>query len=290
MTAEELCNQLLGLGVSCRVHGDEVVVETCRFCDNIRWNLELNPRRGLYHCWACDAGGRLDRLLQEWLGQEIYLPVRWNEIIKLGKPQETPAGFVQLPAYEVPSAARYLARRHVDAQTARHYELGVCATEQHRLAGRLVLPLRDFWTGALVGYLGRSYAGQQPKYISTLSSRQVATGYRVRQRESPCVIVEGPFDGIAIHRAGFHAAILIGTAAPWVLEFAARLPPTTPLVIMLDGDAFDEARRLYWTIFRVRTEVPPQISVLPAGTDPAHFTPSVLRSVVRETLEDGRGR
>lgn len=283
MTPEELQRDLTTAGIACRVRRGEVVVETCYFCGNEKANLELNPERGLFHCWACNEGGRLDRFLHEWLGQEVYLPVRSAaHQDRTAMPAHTTAPFAAVPAHTVPSALHYLSRRRIDQNTATTYGLLVCTEAKHPLVNRLVIPIPEFWTGNIVGYLGRTYTNQRPKYLSTLSRRVVA-GYRVRSPRTPCIVVEGFFDGIAVHRAGYHAAILQGTTAPGVKEFGARLPQEMPVLVMLDGAAREEAERLCWTLRSVRPGQV-QLASLPIGKDPAEFQPRVLQLFVTKVL------
>lgn len=283
MTPEELRQRLLVMGVACSVRRAEVVVETCRFCGNPKHNLELNPERGLFHCWACNAGGRLDALLTEWLGEAIQLPVRTGGGARGRALAVLPPGeFAAVPAYSLISAAHYLERRGVGKMVAEQYGMVVCMEEKHQLHGRLVLPVLDFWTEVVIGYIGRTITNARPKYLSTLRVR-VVVGYRVRSLSAPCVVVEGVFDGIMVHRAGYHAALLLGTSAPRVEEFAARLPPSMPLVVMLDGEAAAEADRLRWALQAVRgCEV--AVVNLAVGIDPAQLLPSVLKLLVERVV------
>lgn len=284
MTPDDLRQQLVVMGVSCRIHGDEVVIETCRVCGNERWNLELNPVRGLYHCWVCGTGGRLDTLLQGWFDDpNIHIPVERGGAGTAAYVPMVPGDFTSRPIIEVPSAVAFLKRRGIDMQTAVHYGLVVCTAPTHQLMGRLVLPVNDFWTGEVLGFVGRTYTNEHPKYLSTLTSRQTASGYRMRKASTPCIIVEGVFDGIAVHRAGFQVAVLLGTTAPWVLEWAARIPPSTPLAILLDGAAQEEAVRLRWLLQSVRTE-PVHVIPLPVDRDPGEFTPYALTRLVHSIL------
>ncbi|KKN68876.1 hypothetical protein LCGC14_0446620 [marine sediment metagenome] len=281
MTPEDLRQQLAVMGVSCRIARDEVVVEICRECANPRWNLELNPIRGLYHCWSCGVGGRLDTLLRDWLNDPtLYIPVMSGGARKphvVPKPTE----FASEAIVDVPSAAHFLAKRGIDTRTSAHYGLVVCTEHDHLLFSRIVLPVRDFWTGELIGHVGRTYTNGYPKYLHTLPSRHVASGYRVRKLTTPCILVEGILDGIAVHRAGFQTAVLLGTAAPWAKDWAARLNPDTPIVILLDGAALEEATRLHWMLQTVRT-TPVHLITLPVGHDPATFIPIVLTRLIEQ--------
>lgn len=279
MTAEELQQQLTLNGLLCRVQREEVQIETCLYCGNTRWNLELNASRGLYHCWACNVGGRLDALLRQELGQDIYIPTHLHK--PTPPPTLTPpTTFASSPAYNVGPAAKYLERRLVDQDTAKRYGLVVCTEAEHRLVGRLVIPIHNFWTGEVAGYVGRSFTGRYPKYLSTMDSRMIG-GYRATTWQPPCVLVEGFFDGIAIHRAGYHSAVLAGIAGgPLLQQFVARLPLDTPLIIMLDASATQQASTLRASLLPLRSDKQLALAQLPKGKDPADFTPTILKYVV----------
>ncbi len=286
MSPEELQRQLAVGGVSSRVRNEEVQVETCHFCSNTKWNLELNVDRGVFHCWVCKEGGRLDRLLREWLHQRHDIPVRLS-----GDPTLTTAVIEGLPgcipAYEHRRAALHLERyRRIPPHTAKHYGLVMCMDKAHELYNRLVLPQWDFWTGEVLGYLGRALGNQRPKYLHTITQWRL-TGYRMAEWATPCIIVEGAFDGIAVHRAGFHAAVTSGIPTPErMIEFGSRLPAKTPIVILLDGEAQEAALKIVWSLQTVRHQHQVKQITLPPGRDPADYNPEVLRELINETMCD----
>ncbi len=282
MTSEELQQHLLVVGIASRIKREEVQIEVCRFCGNARWNLGLNPTKGLYHCWACNESGRLDVLLRQWLDQDFHIPVQFTKESSEVVIPPTPINFASVPAYDMSSAEHHLTRRGISIDVAARYRLVVCVEVGHLLYGRLVIPTYDFWTNTLLGYIGRTLSNRRPKYLSTLPQRTV-TGYRVRPKQAAYVIVEGGFDGIAVHQAGRHAAVLGGISTPHVKEFAARIPPDATVIIMLDGEAETQANRLRWAIQGVRGEAPLFIS-LPNGRDPGDFTPPALTFVMDRVL------
>ena len=281
MTTEELRTQLITIGITCRIQRNEVAVETCKFCGNTRWNLELNAMRGIYHCWACHASGRLDKLLHEWLGDTtIHIPVVLDSRSKsLALPQVT-KDFNSVSAANVTWATQYLRRRGLGIEDIRRYGLMVCTTPTHKLSGRLVIPMYDFWGATLLGYVGRSITGKHPKYLTTME-RKYITGYRATTGwDTPCVLVEGPFDGIAVHRASYHVAVLSGTANPMLLEFVSALPQETPVVILLDGAAQDEASTIYWSLKALCRTAPIIHVELPLDFDPADFSSIALKAFI----------
>lgn len=282
MTKEELYTIVTTAGYACRVKGDEVVLHICYFCGNDHWNLELNAGKGNFGCWVCRAGGRLETLLEQLTGQTYHI---------VREPRERtlkPAAAVALaaapelktwPITEVPTAQRYLARRGLDLDTVAAFGLAVCVDETHPLHGRLVIPMKDFWRGRTLGWIGRSFTGLRPKYLSTLPQSQV-TGWRAPGKATPCIVVEGHLDGIAVRRAGYSAAVLSGTSTPDVEAWAARLPAATTVMVMLDGDAVEAGRRTYWALAAQRGEDRLSLILLPSEQDPADLGPAGIRGLV----------
>lgn len=283
MTPEELHQTFVASGLSCRAARTEVALEVCYFCGNDRFNLECSAEKGVYHCWACKAGGRLSDLLQKLTGQQHNIPVQ-----RLGK-KERPAAlpvaaeFQSSPISAVFSAEHYLKRRGITSGVAAQYGMVVCSEKGHPLEGRIAVPLREYWTGTLVGWVGRSYTGKVPKYISTLPYKMI-TGWRTRDRDDVAVLVEGPFDGCAVHRAGYQAAVLSGVGGEGVLEWAARVDPRATIAILLDGDALHQAHRIYW---QIKPVVGDRVCIIPfqnTSDDPAQVGPEGIRSLIDQAL------
>lgn len=281
MEAEQLQRLLALSGYQTRIQRRQVLVEVCVFCSNARWNLELSPEKGVYHCWACDSGGRLESLVFSLTGEAVRLPVQIRERKHAARPVDTAFNVAEIDA--VPSAAHYLAKRGIDLIVAAEYGIRVCVHPGHQLEGRIVIPLLDFYSRAVLGWIGRSYTNGRPKYLSTLARSRV-TGWRAPGKRSVCVVVEGHLDGIAVHRAGCTAAVLGGTSAANTEEWAARLPPEVPVIVMLDGSARDEALRLYWKICAVRMGSRVAVAAVPPEEDPASLGPERIRELVVSSL------
>lgn len=284
MNVEELKTVLTTSGWSCRVSHGEVELEVCYYCGNDRFNLGLSPDKGVYHCWACRKGGRLSEILKALTGQHFDISVQQSARKKAPSTQKTTAAeFKSMTIAEVPSAERYLVRRGITAEVAAQYGMVVCVDSGHRLEGRIALQLKDFWTGDLVAWVGRSYTGREPKYISTLIHR-VITGWRMRDKDTPVVLVEGPIDGVAAHRAGYQAGVLSGVGAAGAVEWASRLSLSAPVVIMLDADAVGQATRLYWQLFPVLAGRLSIVKFEDGTADPAQVGPDGIRTLVDQAI------
>lgn len=277
MTTTELHDVLALAGYASRIKREEVEIEVCHFCGNDRWNLTLSPTLGVYWCWVCKTGGRLDQLLGTLTGRQFHIEAHLTTT-RTPEEKALPSEFRALPADEVPSAVHYLKRRGFSALTAMQYEMRVCIEPGHLLEGRIIVPAREYWSGRLLGWVGRSYTGRRPKYVSTLPHRTV-TGWRQSDRRQACVIVEGPFDGIAVHQLGYNAAVLGGLGGN-VREFGQRCHPEQWIYVMLDSDAIARARQLFWEIKQVH---PNNVAVVTPGVgeDPASMNRQALSTLLR---------
>lgn len=296
MTNEELRAILVAAGVECRIKGHNILVHVCPYCGSDRWNLEICAPKGFASCWVCKMPkpGRADIAVELLTGSKLRIQTtsreRRSAPVQIGdRPQE----FQTLPIAEVPSAADYLSRRGYDSEVAREFNLSVCVEEGHQLYGRIIIPIRDYWSGNVLGWTGRTYTGQWPKYLSMLPAIQV-TGWRAPGKKTPAVVVEGHLDGIAVRRAGFSAAVLGGITISDLGEWAGRLLPDQWAVIMLDGDAASAASRLYWNIAAVRTTAMLALVKLGEEEDPASMGPAGVHrhvmaaiSSLNSTSQDG---
>jgi DNA primase len=199
-----------------------------------------------------------------------------DEGLELGPGDVTPAG-------DIDSAVDYLADRGLSRSDIIKYEISVCTNKEHRLYPRIIFPVWEYWTGDLLGHIGRTYTNQQPRYMSALPYIDMV-GYREGAWKDVHVLVEGVFDGIRAHQAGFQSAILLGKSANLLEEWAALTDRTDGIVIVLDGDAHDQAKEYYHRIKPIRTNV--WAYLMPSDMDPADFDPDVLRTVVVRTMEN----
>jgi len=137
----------------------------------------------------------------------------------------------------------YLTSRGVTSHTVRTFGLGLY-TGKGLLRGRIVIPIHNA-SGELIAYAGRTIDGQEPKYrfpsgfrkslVLFNLHRAVATGART------AIVVEGFFDTLAVHQAGYPA--VVGLMGSTLSRYQADLLTThfDRVVLMLDGD---EAGRL----------------------------------------------
>lgn len=281
MTPEELKNRFLIHGIKASVRRDEVRLQTCVFCGNTRWNLEANPALGLYHCWTCGKGGRVDELVREVTGITVHIPV--TKVDLRDRPRtKIPAEIGGDPVVEHTYHADYLRVRGLTAVDMAVYQIRVFLDSVWE--NRVIFPQLEYWSRSVIGYVGRTIIpGGRPKYHAQWESdRRSVAGYRNR---SPVhVLVEGPFDGIKVHKAGFNAAVLNGTSIPGLEFWAASVPPAHTVVVLLDGEARAEAHRLYSTVLPIHSKT---VKIdLPEMFDPGNLEALAVQKIITHYLKE----
>lgn len=277
MTPADLQQLLASHGFISRVHRDEVKMETCLYCGNSKYNLELNPVKGVFKCWACKEGGYLGRFLRDKLGVHAQFDVtqRRSEREHLIQGVEE---LHLLPLDRVPSAQAYLwQERRLDPSRMQEYGLAVCGNRLHKMFARLMIPVRDFWTQEHAGFVGRAYNGERPTYLADTADTLV--GYRVREFGAPYFLVEGPFDGFPVHLAGFNVTVGLGKDAlnRHFEHWLARVPLESRPVLLLDGDAAEFSEELRWRGIPIRADL--LNFKLPPDLDPGRLDPETVRAL-----------
>lgn len=280
MTPQELQSIFALKGIRSRVASDEVQVQNCTFCGNDRWNLEVNAVRGFYHCWTCGARGRAEKYVREYLGANVSIPVRTNVDEHWARRPLVPGvsnEFVFPPVSL--SCVSYLRSRGLDTIDCGVYEIGEGKGKDWE--GRVVFQLRDYWESTPKGFIGRAVSPViAPKYFAGWLTKKCVTGY-LNPRSDRHILVEGVFDGIQVHKAGYNAAVLGGITDTSIEFWASRVPHSHTVVVMLDADAADKASKLFWRIYPVHPRV--TIGALPSGKDPATLSEEEIHHFAQVT-------
>jgi DNA primase len=180
----------------------------------------------------------------------------------------------------------HLERRRVPLEPA--LTLGLVARRQSggghydKFRNRLMCPVL-LPAGEIVGFSGRTLAKNDPdtpKYLNSPESpvykkSQLLFGLHAARtafaRKGRAVLVEGNFDVIALHQAGFAETVApLGTAlTPEQVETLRRLAPA--VVLCLDGDKAGRAAALRAIPLLQTAGVPTRVLALPDGDDPDSF-------------------
>lgn len=294
----------------------------CPFCTDTRQRLYINhlwaerdeeTNDDMLHLAKCFNDECLaTRKMQKELHAQIYPNgkfgrsiVPYPSVAQIESPP--PLSPVNLPA-SVPltelsrshPAISYLRKRGFDAElladawAISYCEYNTCerpAFADTRLLIPIMLPhLNPFAAGLdtelrLVGWQARMLkpSTSRPKYLTSRGMKKNCVLYglnEAKQADGPVVIMEGVTD---VWRYGAGAVALFGkTISKVQVELLRRHLPGRPIVVLLDRDAAEEARKLREAIIIDRRQygdlTPVRLGNLPAGrNDPGECTLAELR-------------
>jgi len=141
----------------------------------------------------------------------------------------------------------YLQERGIDRQTAIRFGVGYY-TGAGFLRGRMVFPIHDE-RGELMAYAGRTMNGSEPRYLFPPrfpKSQVVYNLHRAAEVAAWAVVVEGCFDCLKVHQAGYRNVVALMGASFSARQLDLLKTRFGELVLMLDGDAAGRRARQAW--------------------------------------------
>ena len=218
--------------------------------------FHVNTEKQLFHCFSCGVGGTVLDLVAALEGCELREAAQ-----KLAAAWQRPAGVGQASVVQplkatvtektevlrplgfrlrgVDGRHPYLGSRGIAEATAAAFGIGFYAGPG-LLSRRLVIPLHNE-TGQLVGYCGRSVDGSAPRYkfpAGFAKSQMVFNLHRAASaRAETGIVVEGFFDCLKVHQAGFRCVVALMGAVLYHRQRCLLTERFRRLVLMLDGDA-----------------------------------------------------
>jgi DNA primase len=132
----------------------------------------------------------------------------------------------------------YLASRGVTPRAIRTFGLGLY-NGKGLMRGRIVIPIHNA-RAELIAYAGRAIDGQEPKYRFPAGFRKSLVLFNLHRaittKTSTVIVVEGFFDAIAVHQAGYPTVVaMMGST---LSRYQADLLSShfDRVIVMLDGD------------------------------------------------------
>ena len=256
-----------------RGSGEEMNYMSCPVCGSTNWKVYLNPITGLWFCFGASHQGGGCVQSDDFTDDARQELLRLMSVQSLGRVPTQKWPELDLPPWMplTPLAQTYLSKRGILAST-----WGALGIVEMRQSPRVLIPYRGpngrniYWTGRAY----TSWSGDAPKYMSAPGRHPL---YMLSRWEAVpmAVLVEGPFDAIAVWQAtGVPAVAIGGKSLSKRVEFDLRKLVRDRLVVMLDSDAHAAA-------ITVRDKLMDQyeisIAVLEDGTDPADSDGDVLR-------------
>jgi DNA primase len=229
----------------------------CPVCDEGRnkGNLEVNYLQHVYKCWSCSDSngthGPLGKLV------DLYGNKKNKKIYKLFQPEDTkpkekyrpklrlPESFTLFkdsnPIYPVRKQAfNYLKNRGIGDDLIEKYGIGFCDTGSH--AGRIVVPSYDI-NGELNYYIARSWdPNSRAKYKNPKAEKdKIIFNENLIDWDKDVYLVEGVFDGFFLP----NSIPMLGKHLSELLFNTLYEKTKGDIIIALDGDAWDNAVKLY---------------------------------------------
>jgi 5S rRNA maturation endonuclease (ribonuclease M5) len=231
---------------------------------------EVNWKRKVLHLPAvgCEAG-RLH--FAEPLATQLFRGHQIGRSISKGS-SSSPAPIRPLPFSLRLSWHPYLDHRGVHPATAAKFGVGYYAGPGF-LRGRIAFPIHDS-EGRLVAYAGRSIDDSEPRYLFSPGFRKSQVVFNLHRagaaaasRAAGCVIVEGFFDCLRLHQAGYRKVIALMGANLSEMQETLLLASFREVVLMLDGDEAGRCatRRV---AARLRGRISLHIAEVPSGRQP----------------------
>lgn len=247
------------------------------------YNFAVDERKGLFHCFKCDAAGdviRLYALLEDISDAEAArrLTEQYRVVGNISATYRQSFNQVrdwnkkiQLPEVKLPPNKLLNGYRRYSIEAIRHFDLRLVDTG-------VLIPIKDV-EGRCVGYAIRQI-NLLPKYLNNpnLKKSEVVYGLYENKQEiaarREAIVCEGQFSAIRVWDSGFPNVVATMGASMSPVQAHLIAPFVSKIIVLYDGDKPDMkgkrkgeegARKIkedYSSLFKV------DIRYLPTGTDP----------------------
>jgi DNA primase len=225
----------------------------CPFCNHKKKKLEINLEtddkgENRFACWVCKTRGQTVNSLLRQLKVPpeqahpvlAYVKKGERQVYKVEKSLSLPEEFQPLHTASKTSvlankARRYLYKRGLSEIDFCRYNIGFCTTGEY--AGRIVIPSYDN-NNQLNYFTSRTLEGAYHKYKNPEASRDIIFFENMINWDRPIVLVEGPFDALAVRR---NAVPILGQSMSKALIRRILLNDLQDIYVALDKDAKKQA-------------------------------------------------
>jgi DNA primase len=225
----------------------------CPFCNHKKKKLEINLEtdesgKNFWECWVCKTRGQTVNSLLRQLKVPAeqahpilaYVKKGEKQIYKVEKSLSLPEEFQPLYTASKTSvtankARKYLYRRGLTDIDFCRYNIGFCTTGEYE--GRIIIPSYDN-NNQLNYFTSRTVDGAYHKYKNPEASRDIIFFENMINWDRPIVIVEGPFDALAVRR---NAIPILGQSMSKALIRRILLNDLQDIYVALDKDAKKQA-------------------------------------------------
>jgi len=265
--------------------------------DSFRAHLTKN----VFQCFACQAHGNvLDfvaamekcsireaaLLLQQWFDLaaapvSVCATVADRQNFELVRKEEGINAPLRFALTGIEEHHPYLAQRGIDPATAREFGVGLYR-RPGLMSGRVVIPIRNAH-GQLIAYAGRAIDGRPRKYKLPAGFRKGLELFNLSRAAAAgrktVILVEGYFDCMQVHQAGFPCVVALMGSALSVAQESALLRHFYRIAVMLDGDVSGQAASQAIAA-RLSSRCSVEVVRVADGTQPDQLSRSVLRRLL----------
>lgn len=226
-----------------------------------KYNLEVNYKEGVYKCWVCsdthDTHGTLHKLIKTFGNKkqlrrfEILMPDTDGERVKKSyKKVRLPKEYI---AFETASkglrmtpqfkqAWNYIKKRNITDEQIKKYKIGFCYQGEYE--NRIIIPSFN-QENELNYFIARSYLSRPfMKYKNPEAEKEIIIfNEKLIDWDKPIYLVEGAFDSIFVP----NSIPMLGKHMSEYL-FDLLYQNAKEIIILLDGDAWEDAQKLFHKI------------------------------------------
>jgi DNA primase len=272
--------------------------------------FHVNLERNLFHCFACGAGGNVLDLVAAMEECSIrQAGLRLREIVAGFDPAAVaPSRAFQSRETKLVTKKRevnprlsfslrldgwhpYLSGRGIKRQLADQFGIGYFRG-RGLMSGRIAIPIHDRG-GGLVAYGGRAVDDQLPRYRFPAGFQKALELFNYHRAavtgSDGVIVVEGFFDCLRVHLAGFPAVVAVMGARLSEAQRELLQRRFSAITLMLDGDRTGRAATA-----RIASQLRPRCVVteliLPTGVQPDQMSTDQIRSLLAAAERRGPTR
>jgi DNA primase len=218
-------------------------------------NLEINYQNHIYKCWSCaethDTHGHLGKLIDQFGSKKdkktykLIRPDKFEKKEKVFKKLELPKEykkFEEINPLHIPrkEAFNYLKKRGISQEIIDKYQIGLCVEGEY--SGRIIVPSYNK-KGELNFFVSRSWDTKSKlKYKNPEAAKDfLIFNESLIDFKKDIYIVEGVFDSFFLD----NSIALLGKFINDNMWEKLYTNAKKDIIICLDGDAYDDAKKLY---------------------------------------------
>lgn len=276
-----------------------------------KYNCCVNYREGYFHCWKCGTAGKISRVLKDYGGSSIvgeyYDEIRnirnsqeyqlfqenalvKSELIEVENAVKLPENFRLISSADKESypAYKYLKERGLDYKIINEFGIGyVPWSDDYKMRCRVVIPSYDQYKN-LNYYVARDYTDKQKRKVINpdVNKKEIIFNEGKINWSENIYLVEGPMDAVSVP----NSIPLLGKVLKedFALYDAIVEKARANVIIMLDNDAIEDARKLYRFLNCGVLKDRIRIIECPSGYDPSLFYQKFGKNGILKLMRSAR--